>query len=107
MPPPSKPAPFVMVNPEMVTVLSVPTKKTALLAPLIARLAAPGPEIVMFLPTMNPSLITEIVPVTEKSIVSPFLAAAIASRSRQPEPGQFAAFATPSPVFCTVMVVAA
>src|SRR5205823_2956136 len=47
-----------------------------------------------------------IVPVTEKLIVSPSTAFAIASRSRQFAPGQFAALAAPSPKLVTVMVLA-
>jgi hypothetical protein len=41
-----------------------------------------------------------------KLIVSPSFAAAIASRNRQLAPGQLAAFAGPSLVLCTVIVVA-
>jgi len=42
-----------------------------------------------------------------KLIVSPLLAAARASRKRQPDPGQFVAFAAPSVLDCTVQTVAA
>src|SRR5262245_48575827 len=56
---------------------------------------------------MNSSpLFKLIVPVTEKLIVSPATAFAIASRKRQFGPGQCAALAVPSPVLVTGMVLA-
>ena len=74
--------------------------------PLTASISAPGPLMLTLLFTTKLPLLSVIVPVTEKSIVSPSAAAASASRSRHPAPGQFPAVAAPSPVLCTVMVVA-
>ena len=61
---------------------------------------------VTLLLTAKLPLLSVIVPVTEKSIVLPSDAAASASRSRHPAPGQFPTVAAPSPVLCTVIVVA-
>ena len=49
--------------------------------PLIARLSAPGPEIVMFLVTSNSPLVKPMVPVTAKPIMSPLFASASAWRN--------------------------
>src|SRR5205085_1896731 len=103
MPPPSRTVwllafPFVTVRPEIVTVRPEPIWKTRLVAlPFTARFAAPGPEMVMLVLTSSSPLVSPIVPVTAKLMVSPSLASASAWRN---EPGPL------SFVFVTVMVAA-
>jgi hypothetical protein len=88
----------VMVKPEIDTVFPEPMWNTRLFAlPSTARFAVPGPEIVTLLSTSNSPLVSPIVPVTVKVIVSPSFASASAWRS---EPGSV------SFVFVTVIVVA-
>ena len=73
-----------MVNPEIETVIVFPDPmwNTRLFAlPLIARLSAPGPEIVTFLVTSNSPLVKPMVPVTAKPIMSPLFASASAWRN--------------------------
>src|SRR6478736_3486280 len=97
MPPPGSlpELPFVIVRPDMVTVLPEATWNTRLLAfPFTARLLAPGPEMVMLLFTSSSPLVRPIVSVTAKVIVSPLLASASAWRN-EPAPLSF--------VFVTVM----
>jgi hypothetical protein len=89
--------PFVMVNPEMVTVLPEAMWNKRLMAlPFTARLAAPGPEMVMLSFTMSSPVVNTIVPVTAKVIVSASFAMARAWRN---EPGPL------SFVFVTVIGV--
>src|SRR6266699_2591472 len=100
MPPPPLPVasnPLVTVKPEIVTVEPKfsNTRKVAL--PFTARLAAPGPEMVMLWLTTSSALVRVMVPVTAKLIVSPSFAILSAWRN---EPGPL------SLVFVTVMVVA-
>jgi hypothetical protein len=74
------------------------------LLPEIANCAAPGPLMLRLRLTMSRPLFSVIVPVTEKLIVSPDAALAIASRNRQFDAeGQFAAFAAPSARLVTVL----
>src|SRR5438876_3612763 len=90
--------PFSMVTPEITTVspgAGIWKTRTDLF-PLIARLDGPGPLIVRLV-VMSSVLLSVIVPVTPKLIVSPELAAAIAAR-REPSPLSF--------VFVTVIVLA-
>jgi hypothetical protein len=63
----------------------------------MARLAAPGPEMVILLSTSSSPLVKPMVPVTAKVIVSPSFAMASACRN-EPAPLSF--------VFVTVMVAA-
>ena len=65
--------------------------------PFIVRFAAPGPLIVTLLSTTSSPLVSCIVPVTEKLIVSPSFASASAWRN-EPAPLSF--------VFVTVVVAA-
>src|SRR3954468_14707335 len=100
MPAPSSAAvfPFVIVKPLIVTLLFEAIRNTRLAAlPLMARLGAPGPDIVTFLFTMSWAVVKVIVPVTEKLIVSPSLAIPSASRN---DPGPL------SLVLVTVMISA-
>jgi len=79
--------------------------------PLIVTRATADASIVSVLSIIISSVVIVIVrsvlkTVASKSIASPLVAFAIASRRRQFTPGQFAAFAAPSAVDCTVMVAA-
>src|SRR6266571_1036669 len=87
MPPPESlgALPFMIVRLEIVTVLAEAMWNTRLMAlPFTARLAAPGPEMVMLLFTTSSPLVNPMVPVTAKLIVSPSFTMASALRS---EPG--------------------
>ena len=80
---------LVMVKPEMLTVFPVAMWNIVLAAlPSTARTGEPGPPIVTFLFTSSSPLVSKMVPVTEKLIVSPSDAAASVLRS---EPGPLSA----------------
>src|SRR5438046_655014 len=72
-----------MVSPEMLTVPPLIVKMVVPLLPSTASELAPGPAIIKLLAMVNVPPVSVIVPVTEKLIVSPALAAAMASRSVQ------------------------
>ena len=87
-----------MLSPEILTVLwgMTPNTNVAWL-PSIKSWLVPGPEIVMFLTTTSPPLVSVIVPLTAKVILSPSCATASAWRS-EPAPLSF--------VLVTVMMAA-
>src|SRR5260370_3581235 len=92
-PPPVVSLPLLIVSPEMLTMPPCTSKMRNAGVPLAelrwtARRAAPGPEMVKFLTINNSPLVSVIVPLTEKLIVSPAAALAIASRS---DPGPLSA----------------
>src|SRR5436190_7582753 len=103
MPPPLSARPFLMVRPEVMPTTPGWTWKMrnsgvpAAALRCTARLPAPGPVITRFLLIDSSPLVKVIAPVTEKSIVSPEVAAAIALRN---EPGPL------SVVVVTVIVAA-
>jgi hypothetical protein len=81
MPPPAPVAsvPFLRVRPETETVALLATLKTRLaLFPLTASASAPGPERVRSLSSAISPLVSVMVPVTVKLMVSPAVALATA-----------------------------
>ncbi len=71
--------PFVMLRPEIVAVLRKATANTNdAWLPLIESWLAPGPEIVTFLVTPSPPLVSVMAPLTAKVILSPSCATASA-----------------------------
>ena len=94
MPPPESARPLLTVRPEMVAVapdVTLKMRKSGVpLAKLrwMVRRVAPGPEMVRFLPMSSSALVSSMVPLTAKSIVSPAAASAIALRN---DPGPLSA----------------
>src|SRR2546427_9629957 len=87
-----------MVRPEMLTVALEPISKTRVAPwPLSARFVAPGPAMLRSFVMSNSPVVSAIVPVTAKLIVSPSAASAMAWRK---EPGP------PSLALVTVRVAA-
>ena len=64
-------APFLMVRPEIVAVATRQRKQIESGMPTIESWSAPGPEIVTFLATPSAPLVSVIVPLTAKVILSP------------------------------------
>src|SRR5579862_8265664 len=85
-PPPAPGFPFVMVRPEIPTTEGAPISNTLdKLFPLTERLDAPGPLMVRVLLIKSSPVVSVIVPVTLKLMVSPGEVFAIAAR-RDPAP---------------------